>query len=510
MMPTKPVTSKLGNPNTESENLFEEYLTAHGFGKWDHEVPVEGKKKTPDYLLEHGGLKYIFEVKEFDSQPPVMGLSTFDPYRPIREKVNKATRQFKDYKEFPCSLVLANPQDAFVRLGDWWAISGTMLGDVGFRIPVNTVTGTVAADRIEPAYLGGGKMIDHKRRQPQNTTVSAVIVLGTYPLRRNLIRIKVKEREAVLGRRLSLEEHMAIDEATIESSDMRKVRVVVYENPYARIPLNQEMFRGPFDERFGIEPGGDCIVRTFVGTESFGFNDIRQTGGENKFEDFLVCAAAEDGVSADAPISNKVEHEGTPRSVCLPAYPHDSVIPVESEEVRRESIDRQVYIFNAGPFPHMRELGSYGTIRIPPLEASACLQSDLRVAGPVIIPGRPNEYYPGVGRKYHTPPDRTPPGIHFALEVIGARRGRIMACDWRSEGVFISQDQVPNEKVIHRAQRRLRETAQARCEYLSQRWEAGGGMPITEKDRVFAHLLNDNAQWAKAYDAEVERHSQFA
>jgi hypothetical protein len=267
LTPEKPMPSKLGNPNTESENLFEEYLTAHGFGKWDHEVPVEGKKKTPDYLLEHGGSKYIFEVKEFDAPLPGLGPSVYDPYRPIRAKVNEATRQFKEYKEFSCSVVLANPKMSFVQLGDWCAIVGAMLGNVGFRIPVNTVTGTANPDRIEPAYLGGGKMIDQKPRKPQNTTVSAVIVLGTYPLRRNLIRVKVKEREAVLGRRVTFEEHMAIDEATVDSANMRKVRVVVYDNPYARLPLTQEMFRGPFDERFGIQSGGDSIVRTFIGSE---------------------------------------------------------------------------------------------------------------------------------------------------------------------------------------------------------------------------------------------------
>ncbi len=244
-----------------------------------------------------------------------------------------------------------------------------------------------------------------------------------------------------------------------------------------------------------------------------GFSDIRT--GTPKFEDFLARAAEEYGVGANGSIPHKCEHESAPRKVCFPAEHRDSVIPLESEEIKRESIDRQVFIFNVGPFSHVREMGSYGIIRIPALEALACLHSDLRLAGPVIIPGPPSECYPDRfsekwTRMYHQPIDGTPPGIDFALNVIGAGRGDAMSGDLRSEGVFITQNQVPNEKVIWRAQRRLRETAQDRCKYLSQRWEAGGVMPITEKDRVFAHLLNDNAPWAKAYDAEVERHPRRA
>jgi hypothetical protein len=130
-----------------------------------------------------------------------------------------------------------------------------------------------------------------------------------------------------------------------------------------------------------------------------------------------------------------------------PADPDDSVIPLESEEIKRESIDKQVFIFNVGPLSHARPMSSYGTITIPALEASSCLHSDLRVAGPVTIPGRPSECYPDPfsekwRRLYHQPIDGTPPGIDFALQVIGADRRGAMSGDLRSEGVFISQVRV--------------------------------------------------------------------
>jgi hypothetical protein len=43
------------------------------------------------------------------------------------------------------------------------------------------------------------------------------------------------------------------------------VRVVVYENPFARIPFSKDLFRGTFDERWGVD--GDFMRRVYVGSE---------------------------------------------------------------------------------------------------------------------------------------------------------------------------------------------------------------------------------------------------
>jgi hypothetical protein len=253
----------------ESELLFEEYLRTHGYGEWTYEIPVEGKRRTPDYRFEHSGTSNFFEVKEFDATLPLPGVSSYDPYPPIREKINQVTRQFKEYKEFPCLVVLANPKSAFVRLGDWWAIYGAMLGNLGFTVPLG-----VAADKKHPiknVFLGGGKMIDEKRRKPQNTTVSSVIVLGTYPLWQNQIRVAIKQRERELGRTTTFDEALAFYEAMPETPDQRRVRVSVYENPYARISLNRDLFNGPFDQRWGLD--GVDIKRLYLGPEAARFEE---------------------------------------------------------------------------------------------------------------------------------------------------------------------------------------------------------------------------------------------
>ena len=253
----------------ESELLFEEYLKAHNYADWTHEVPVEGKRRMPDYRLEHGGYSKFFEVKEFDAPLPLPGVGTYDPYGPIREKINQAARQFKEYKEFSCSVVLANPKSAFVRLADPWAILGAMLGNLGFTVPV----GPNAKKGGPPknVFLAGGKMIDEKRRKPQNTTVSSIIVLGTYPLWQSQVRMAIKSREREMGRTTRMDEALAFYEAIPESPDLRRVRVYVYENPYARIPFSRDLFNGPFDQRWGTE--GQFMKRVYVGPELARFEE---------------------------------------------------------------------------------------------------------------------------------------------------------------------------------------------------------------------------------------------
>lgn len=164
---------------------------------------------------------------------------------------------------------MANPKSAFVRLADPWAILGAMLGNLGFTVPLG-----VAANRNQPTknvFLGGGKMINEKYRKPQNTTVSSIIVLGTYPLWQKQIEIAIKERQRELERQTTIEEDLEFCETIPEGPDLRRVRVYVYENPYARIPLGRTLFNGPFDQRWGVD--GQFIRRVYVGTEVARFEE---------------------------------------------------------------------------------------------------------------------------------------------------------------------------------------------------------------------------------------------
>jgi hypothetical protein len=123
-----------------------------------------------------------------------------------------------------------------------------------------------------------------------------------------------------------------------------------------------------------------------------GFSDTKQIGGDNKFQNFLERSMAEDGAGERALMSYEYANR-TGRS--LPDLQDLDTLEEPDEEpeaIKRESIERQVYIFNAGPFLYDRP-GSMGTFRIPALKVSDCLTPDLLVADPLVIPGRPSEYY---------------------------------------------------------------------------------------------------------------------
>src|SRR5262245_22827056 len=133
--------SQLGNASTISERWFEEYLTSQGYQDWSHEQPTEGRPTTPDYRLRLAGAYVFFDVKEFDAPLPSLKFGAFDPYGPLREKINQAARQFKHYKEFSCSVVLANPKCAFVHLFSPEIVLGTMLGNLGFTVRLGAPPG---------------------------------------------------------------------------------------------------------------------------------------------------------------------------------------------------------------------------------------------------------------------------------------------------------------------------------------------------------------------------------
>jgi hypothetical protein len=252
-----------------SELAFEKYLVSHGLNDWDYEPEIPGKSRRPDYRLRYATTDLFLEVKEFRQEPkqqlPQGG--AYDPYAAIREKIDAAREKFKHFKEHCCSLVLFNVDAWLVHLDDFWIMAGAMLGDLGFSFPVDMETGSAVGEPTW-AFLKRGKMIDYKRLRPQNTTISAVIALTPLALGQKRFEIEIERKEGELGRTLELEEIMRFADSwrarglNIEET---VTRVVVYENPYARIPLRRDIFLGDHDERYGS--GKDSIVRVFAGTE---------------------------------------------------------------------------------------------------------------------------------------------------------------------------------------------------------------------------------------------------
>ena len=77
------------------------------------------------------------------------------------------------------------------------------------------------------------------------------------------------EREQELGRELSVEEYLqALEQSAGTERDLslNRVRVRVHENPYAKVPLDSRLFRGPFDERYGAIDGAERFGQVYAGS----------------------------------------------------------------------------------------------------------------------------------------------------------------------------------------------------------------------------------------------------
>jgi hypothetical protein len=206
-----------------------------------------------------GGQNVLLEIKEFRGTPEDFssGSGFFDPYPPLREKIEAGRKKFKDLDQHCCCLVLHNVNKPLVLL-DWAHVYAAMLGNLGFSVPIHLPGGPAPVDdAIRHVFTSGGKMIRESKGvpvAPQNTTISAILVLCRVPVGERLFWADLRRREADRGRPFDLEEIWAdLVQARRTEHDVRRkhLRVVVHENPYARIPLHPDVFRGPYDERYG-------------------------------------------------------------------------------------------------------------------------------------------------------------------------------------------------------------------------------------------------------------------
>jgi len=186
-------------------------------------------------------------VKDFD--PPdhfPMGFGQFDPYPPIREKIDQGRDKFKQFKEYCCGLVLFNAGRPFIFLDGPDIMLGSMYGDAGFTFPVNTETGAGDANQLKQAFLGRGKMIRPKESKVQNTTLSAIITVDIIqPFLMQLTDLMVEDSTRDWETELR---------QTIPDFDpnLEVPRVIVWHNAVARIPFPANLFCGDYDTHFGV------------------------------------------------------------------------------------------------------------------------------------------------------------------------------------------------------------------------------------------------------------------
>lgn len=260
-------SSKLKN---ESEKIFEQYLDRNGFqDKWTYEPSISGKRKKPDYLLNWKGEEFFFEVKELRKKPnePTTRTAYIDPYSSLRSEIHEVRKQFKEYKEYSCSLVVFNVDDRQARL-DPLTVFGAMLGNLGLKMDYDPNKGEAVAGSERNAFLDGGKMINDKRVQPQNTTISAIVVLEEF-LDNIEVEKAMQEEMKKQGRKFAVAEKLDMRMKLYESHHVRRApRIVIMDNPFARMALPINLFNGSFDERWRWrEDLNGKVERVFVGSK---------------------------------------------------------------------------------------------------------------------------------------------------------------------------------------------------------------------------------------------------
>ena len=186
-------------------------------------------------------------MKDFDPpDEPLKGFGQFDPYPPIREKIDQGRDKFKQFKEYCCGLVLFNAGRPLIFLDNPDIMLGSMYGDAGFTFPVNMATGIGDASQTKQAFLGRGKMIRPKWSQAQNTTLSAIITV-----------------DIIKPFLMQLADLTAEDSAKDWETDLREKipgfdpnlevpRVIVWHNAVARISFPANLFCGDCDIHYGI------------------------------------------------------------------------------------------------------------------------------------------------------------------------------------------------------------------------------------------------------------------
>ncbi len=119
---------------TEGEQRFEAYLNAMGC-PFVFEKEHPGKSKRPDYTLAFGGNTYLFDVKDADPYTP-RGFNQFDPHPEITERIKAGLKKFREFKEFPCCIVLQNNGNVRMMNEEPSVMLGAMYGKIAFRVPL--------------------------------------------------------------------------------------------------------------------------------------------------------------------------------------------------------------------------------------------------------------------------------------------------------------------------------------------------------------------------------------
>ncbi len=247
-------------PKTHSEHTLVEYLVSLKI-QFQYEPKVPGKKRRPDFLVEHGNANVWLEVKEFE-EPAQKPINSFDPLPAIRRKIFHAGNQLEEFNQYSCGLVLHSSRSVY-RPTPLEHVLAVMFGE-------NSTYSPLSIYRIEDApyqFRFSGK----SALSPDlNTTISALIVLQHWWINELWVDVtnELLDRQAKGEKILQGADSQLL--AQRQDEPMRitfpnTTRCVVLENPYAPIPFPRDLCTGPFDQRWGIS--GSDYTLLWMGSE---------------------------------------------------------------------------------------------------------------------------------------------------------------------------------------------------------------------------------------------------
>lgn len=175
------VEFKVAAMKTESEAAVEAYFGAHGISV---EKIAEGAEQSPDYRAEISGTAIIFEVKQFNATPDEeRQLSSLGegevlvldhtPGKGVRKKISDGATQLRALAKdrYPAVLILYNNRPFL--LGNPVSSYDVRVGMYGFETIVLAESREGDNLAVQDRKFGGARKLTEKH----NTTISAIAVM---------------------------------------------------------------------------------------------------------------------------------------------------------------------------------------------------------------------------------------------------------------------------------------------------------------------------------------------
>lgn len=243
---------------SRAEAVFEKYLEGQGIA-WKYES-LPGQKK-PDYLIPHANGNCVVEVKQIEDPDP-RPTEGFSPDRSVRSKIDRARKQFREYKNLPCALVVYSesvfgPYEPSILLSAAFGPGYQQAGRDYSRLdPSPAFYRFLRRSALtEDRHFLADAMLSPKA----NTTFSAIIMLTRFRITKlDLASWKRRYGQQQAREPIDNQFNVLNELAPTFGQSLyveETARVITIENCHSRLPFPEDLFRGQCDQRWGWKDG---------------------------------------------------------------------------------------------------------------------------------------------------------------------------------------------------------------------------------------------------------------